>query len=129
MPPFDSVLAASPPPAADDLGALPQWRLEDLYEGMDSPRFAADLERAQREAKAFAEQWRGKLAVVADTQEAGARLADAVRAYEALQDLTGRVMSYASLLYASDTSDAAQAKFYGDTQERVTALAGDLLFF
>ena len=38
-------------------------------------------------------------------------------------------MSYASLLYASDTSDVARAKFYGDTQERVTALTGDLLFF
>ena len=38
-------------------------------------------------------------------------------------------MSYASLLYASDTSDPARAKFYGDAQERVTALAGDLLFF
>ena len=50
-------------------------------------------------------------------------------AYEALQDLIGRVMSYASLLYASDTSDPARAKFYGDTHERVTALSGDLLFF
>ena len=52
-----------------------------------------------------------------------------VRGYEALQDLIGRVMSYASLLYASDTSDAARAKFYGDANERVTELAGDLLFF
>jgi hypothetical protein len=32
-----------------------------LYEDMDSPRFAADLERAEREAKLFAETWRGKL--------------------------------------------------------------------
>ena len=101
----------------------------DLYESMDSPRFAADLERAEREAKAFAERWRGKLAAIAASPEAGERLAEAVSAYEALQDLIGRVMSYASLLYASDTSDAARAKFYGDAHERVTALAGDLLFF
>ena len=74
---------------------------------MDSPRFAADLERAQAEAKAFAETWRGKLAAIAaDARAAARRLAEAVRAYEALQDLIGRVMSYASLLYASDTSDA-----------------------
>ena len=38
-------------------------------------------------------------------------------------------MAYASLLYACDTSDTARAKFYGDAHERVTALAGDLLFF
>jgi len=121
--------AASPSPAAPDLGSLPQWRLEDLYEGMDSPRFAADLSRAQREAKAFAEIWRGKLGEIAVSPEGGEHLAEAVRAYEALQDLTGRVMAYASLLYASDTSDPARAKFYGDAQERVTALTGDLLFF
>ena len=96
---------------------------------MDSPRFAADMGRAESEAKAFAGTWRGKLAGIADSPEAGPRLAEAVRGYEALQDLVGRVMSYASLLYASDTSDAARAKFYGDAQERVTALAGDLLFF
>ncbi len=96
---------------------------------MDSPRFAADLDRAQKEAKLFSEAWRGKLAAIAETGSGGEQLAEAVRAYEALQDLIGRVMSYASLLYASDTSDPADAKFYGDTHERVTALSGDLLFF
>ena len=127
---FQAVAAASAPAAAGaELGALPQWRLDDLYESMDSPRFAADLQRAQGEAKAFAERWRGKLAAILAAADAGDTLAGAVRDYEALQDLVGRVMSYASLLYASDTSDSARAKFYGDAQERVTALAGDLLFF
>ena len=41
----------------------------------------------------------------------------------------GRIMSYASLLYAGDTSDPARAKFFGDAQEKVTELAGELLFF
>src|SRR5271166_4622392 len=128
--PFRSLDAAlAPSPASPDLGELPEWRLEDLYENMDSPRFATDLERAEREAKLFAETWRGTLSGFADRPDAGETLAAAVRAYESLQDLIGRVMSYASLLYASDTSDAARAKFYGDAHERVTALAGDLLFF
>ena len=128
--PFHSANAArarSPAPA--DLGQLPEWRLDDLYEGMDSPRFAADLERARREAHEFAETYRGKLIALADQPDGGEALAVAVSAYESLQDLTGRVMAYASLIYASDTSDAVRAKFHGDTQERVTALAGDLLFF
>ena len=123
----DAAVARSPAPA--DLGQLPEWRLDDLYEGMDSPRFAADLERARREAHEFAETYRGKLIALADRPEGGEALAAAVSAYESLQDLTGRVMAYASLIYASDTSDPARAKFHGDTQERVTALAGDLLFF
>jgi oligoendopeptidase F len=121
--------ALSTSPAPSDLGALPEWRLQDLYEGMDSPRFAADLERAEREARRFAEAYRGKIADIAAKPHAGETLAVAVKAYESLQDLTGRIMAYASLLYASDTSNPAIAKFYGDAQERVTALAGDVLFF
>src|SRR5271165_1736529 len=96
---------------------------------MESPRFAADFERAEREAKQFAKDWRGRLAALADQSDGGEALAVAVRAYESLQDLTGRIMAYASLIYASDTSDGARAKFHGDANERATALAGDLLFF
>ena len=96
---------------------------------MESAAFAADLERAEQEAKRFAEAYRGKIADLAAEPRAGETLAVAVKAYESLQDLTGRIMAYASLLYASDTSNPAIAKFYGDAQERVTALAGDVLFF
>jgi oligoendopeptidase F len=85
--------------------------------------------RAAADAKAFAQTYRGKLDALATGPRGGEPLAAAVRAYEAIQDLIGRLMSYASLLYASDTSRPAYAKFYGDAQERVTALVGDLLFF
>ena len=109
--------------------ALPQWRLDHLYPSMDSPEFAGDLRRAAADAKGFAAAYQGKLADLAKGPAAGERLYETVRAYEALQDLMGRIMSYASLLYAGDTSDVARAKFYGDVQEKVTELAGELLFF
>src|SRR5579871_3937557 len=109
-----SSLAHEAQASSNDLGALPQWRLEDLYESMDSPRFAADLEAARRDAGLFSKTWRGKLASIAASADGGVRLAEAVGTYEALQDRVGRLMSYASLLYASDTSDAGRAKFYGD---------------
>jgi oligoendopeptidase F len=110
-----------------DLGALPEWRLDHLYPGMDSPAFASDLARAGETAKAFAAARKGRLA--AALAEGGDALARAIAEYEALQDLMGRVMSFASLTYAGDTSDPARAKFYGDTQQRVTDIAGELLFF
>ena len=85
--------------------------------------------RAADEAKAFARRYRGKLEGLASGPDAGERLFEAVRAYEALQDLMGRLMSYASLLYAGDTSDPVRAKFYGDAQGKITDISGDLLFF
>ncbi len=130
--PSDPVRSSQPDAggaSARELGNLPHWRLDDLYPGMGSPEFAADLTKASREAKAFAASYRGTLDGLAAGAEAGARLFEAVKTYEALQDLMGRLMSYASLLYAGDTSDAARAKFYGDAQEKVTDIAGELLFF
>jgi oligoendopeptidase F len=108
--------------ASPDLGALPEWRLEHLYPSMESPEFAAALAKAAADAKAFAAAYKGRLA-------ADASLAQPVREYEALQDLMGRLMSYASLMYAGDTTDPARAKFYGDASEKITDIAGELLFF
>ena len=115
--------------AATDLGPLPQWRLGDLYPGMQSPEFSADMGRAAEGAEAFARDHQGKLAEILAGDEAGKKLFEIIAAYEALQDVMGRLMSFASLIYAGDTSDAAGAKFYGDAQEKITDIARSLLFF
>ena len=111
------------------LGALPEWDLSDLYPAIESAEVRRDLERAHSECVAFESDYRGKLAALADRPDGGAALAEAVRRYEAIEDLLGRLMSFASLAYASDTSDPKRAKFYGDVQERVTAVSLHLLFF
>jgi len=46
-----------------------------------------------------------------------------------MEELLGRIMSYAGLVYSGDTTDPARMKFYGDTQEKITAASSDLLFF
>jgi oligoendopeptidase F len=124
--------AAAPGVKDGDLGALPEWSLVDLYPSMDSPRYARDLARAAAECKAFAEAYRGKLATLAEADLAdsnSARIAEAVKRYEALEDLLGRITSYAGLIYYGDTGDAVRAKFFGDAQEKITTASTDLLFF
>ena len=115
----------SPPDAdAAALGALPQWNLSDLYPGRDSAELKRDLERSEREAAAFRKQYEGKLAT-----PSGAALGGAIAGYERLQDTLGRVMSYASLVYAGDMSDAEIGRFFQNMQERVNAISTVLLFF
>jgi len=109
--------------------ALPEWNLNDLYSGLDDPAIAGDLDRADRECVDFENAYKGKLADLARSAEAGAALAEAVRRYEAIDDLMGRLASYAGLLHAGDTVDPALTKFYGDVQERLTAASTHLLFF
>jgi oligoendopeptidase F len=124
-------LAAAPSKAAkrESLGALPEWNLGDLYSGPKSPELEADLARAEQAADAMQSRYAGKLAGLAAAKGKGEGLAPAVREFEALNDLIGRVISYASLLYAADTSDPARQKFFGDIQEKVTAISSKLLFF
>jgi len=111
------------------LGALPEWNLADLYPAIDAPEVKRDLERAETYSAAFAEAFKGKLAEIAAAPDGGAQLAEAVSRYEMIDDLFGRLGSYAGLLYAGDTTDPQRAKFYGDVQERLTAASTHLLFF
>src|SRR5581483_6713560 len=119
----------SKPRIRTDLGKLPEWNLGDLYPAMDSPEVKRDIERAESESIAFEETYKGQLAELAAGADAGARLAEAVKRYEALDDLFGRLYAYAGLLHAGNAADPAISKFYGDMQERLTAASLHLLFF
>ena len=68
---------------------MPEWNLSDLYVGIDDPQVKRDLDRGAAESLAFEQAYKGKLAMLADGPEAGAALAEAVKRYEALDDLLG----------------------------------------
>jgi len=110
------------------LGDLPEWNLADLYSGMAAPELKADIERAGREAEAFETRWKSNLSGEAGKGVAGG-LGVALRDYEAIEELVGRIASYAGLVYAGDTSDPQRAKLYGDVQEKMTDASAHLLFF
>jgi len=111
-------------PAA--LGDMPVWDLRDLYPGPQSEAVQVDLAKAGAEAKRIRERCEGRLAELARD---GAQLGEAISAYENLHETLGKLGAFAGLLYASDTSNPANAKFYGDIQERLTAISTELIFF
>jgi len=85
---------------------LPEWNLADLYSGIDAPEVMRDLQkmdaiasRLRRTSKASrgADGGRGR----------GKWLAEAVRRYEAIDDLAGRLDRYAGLVHAGDSVDPA----------------------
>lgn len=111
------------------LGKLPEWNLDDLYPGIDSPELKGDLESTSVACAAFEETFKGKLEAMAKGPGAGKALAGAIKKYEAIDDTLGRLYSFASLLYAGNSTDPVRAKFYGDVQEKITAASIHLLFF
>ena len=110
-------------------GKLPEWNLGDLYAGIEAPEIARDLKTMDSECVAFETDYKGKLAEKTAGEGGGAWLAEAVKRYEAIDDLAGRLGSYAGLVRAGDSLDAAISKFYGDVSERLTAASTHLLFF
>ncbi|MCB1450561.1 MAG: M3 family oligoendopeptidase [Nitratireductor sp.] len=110
-----------------ELGVLPEWNLADLYPGTGSAEFAKDMARSHKDAAAFEESHKGKLAELLEANPEG--LGAAIALYENIEERMGRIMSYAGLLYAGNTTDPALAKFYGDAQEQITNAGSHLLFF
>ena len=113
--------------ASEALGPLPQWDLTDLYSAMDGEDLAADLEKAGLVCRSFSQTYKSNLAGLAKSDPG--KLASCLAEYEQIEDLLGRIISYAGLVYAGDTTDAKRAKFYGDIQEKITNASTHLLFF
>ena len=103
---------------------LPAWDLSDLYPAVDSPRVAADLDAAEAAAVAFAKAYAGRLAELP-----GAGLAAALAEYERIDEVLGRVMSFAQLTFSGDGTDSAVGKFMQSCSERATAISAHLIFF
>ena len=115
--------------AASRADKLPEWNLSDLYSGIGAPEVTRDLDTLDGECVAFENDYKGKLAERTAGEGGGLWLAGAVKRYEAIDDLAGRLASYAGLVHAGDSVDPVISKFYGDVSERLTNASLHLLFF
>ena len=121
------VRAAIGPVAAQRQAALanlPEWDLSDLYPGRVSEALKRDLSRLADDAEAFRARYQGHLADLS-----GAALGAAIETYERLQERSGRIISYASLVHAGNLADPEIGRFFQSMQERINAVSTTLLFF
>ncbi len=123
------VAAKAAPRVRNDANRLPEWNLNDLYTAIDAPEIARDMARLMADCVAFEAEFKGKLAAETAGEQGGRWLATAIKRYEAIDDLAGRLASYAGLVHAGDSSDPVKAKFYGDISEQLTSASIHLLFF
>ena len=106
------------------LADLPEWDLSDLYSGRDSEALKRDLVQLASDAEAFRRRYQGHLADLS-----GAALGAAIETYERLQEQSGRIIGYASLVHAGDLADSEIGRFFQTMQERINAVSTTLLFF
>ena len=104
--------------------ALPSWDLSDLYPGPQSAEIEADFAAAETGARAFEAAYKGRLAAME-----GVQLATALSECERLEEIQGRLMSYAQLRFSGDGTDPVMGQFYQQVSERVTSISSHMLFF
>lgn len=106
------------------LGDLPEWNLDDLYTGEDATELKRDLDWLEQACASFATDYEGKLGEL----DAPGFL-DCVLRNEKINQIAGRIMSFAGLRYYQLTTDAGRAKFMSDLQEKITNFTTPLVFF
>ncbi len=103
---------------------LPSWNLNDLYTGMDSKALKADIGRYEKDAIAFNRKYAGKI-----TKLSGDALGQAFVEYEKLSDGAMKVLTYSSLLFASNMLDEKISAFNQNISDKSTDVAAHLVFF
>ena len=124
-----SCLVASQDGGAEVLGEMPEWDLSDLYSGPTCDRLSADIQLSEKLVAGFQNDYQGNIIELAGQENGGAELGQAVKRYEEINDLLGRIASFGQLLYSFDNQNPAYAKLHGDLMEKITTISSDLLFF
>ena len=100
------------------------WNLGDLYAEIDDPAFANDQVIVLERAQSFATKYRGRIADLAASE-----FLALLNEYEAIQDMAGKIGSFAYLLWSTNTQDAAYGKTVQSTNELGSKLSQVMVFF
>jgi oligoendopeptidase F len=103
------------------------WDLSDLYSGPDDPRIAEALDRATRDAEAYASRFRGTIDVPGGP--APTHLRDALTSLERVIEGVERVDAYSHMIFSADTTKEAHRDLEQKVRVQSTAIQNLLVFF
>jgi len=100
------------------------WDLSDLYPSISSTSFIDDKKKLEAESASFAADYRGKIASLNATE-----LSAALQRYELIQDIAGRLGSFAYLTWSTDTLKPENGKLLQEMTEFGSKVNQNLIFF
>ncbi|MEZ4547829.1 MAG: hypothetical protein R3B51_08955 [Thermodesulfobacteriota bacterium] len=100
--------------------------LSDLYSGFGDKRIERDLSALITKSRAYEKKYRGKINSRSVT---AATILKATKELEELSELSGRLLSFAYLVFAADTGNPEHGAFLQKIQEKATEARKHLLFF
>jgi oligoendopeptidase F len=109
---------------AKTLTNLPNWDLTDFYKSISDKKIAEDFKNAADLAGKFKKNYQGKLKNIS-----ALNLAKAIKEYEKISEILGKISSFAYLNYATNLNAAKDTAFYQDTSEKVNDISSLMVFF
>jgi len=103
------------------------WNLTDLYAGPDDPKIEADLAECERRCTAFGETNRPLFATPGALTREG--LLAALKEYEQIAEIMGRIASYTGLLTAADTANDVYRRLDDRISQQLVDRENQLAFF
>lgn len=105
---------------------LPRWDLTHFYTSINDPVITQDLEKAHQLITLFQQTY--------DTTFKGQNwsaddLFKAIQQYEGIEEILGKLMSFAYLQYATHLTEPDIVQFFQTIQEKVTNLSTPVIFF
>ena len=100
------------------------WDLSVFYDSLDDPKIETDIEKLNNLVDAFQDTYRGKVAVMS-----AAEFVQAYKDIEAIYDIRGRLSSFASLNFSTDTGNKQFQAQVGKMQEIGSQMSQKMVFF
>ena len=111
-------------PGSSQIKNLPEWNLDDLYSSENDKNLTIDLKWLDKECTKFENDFKNKLIKLS-----AQNFLKCILRYEKIQNISGRIMSFAGLKYYQSTTDPKRAKFLADMQDKITVSSSKLVFF
>lgn len=105
---------------------LPSWDLSGLFKGIDDPAIETAIIDSKAAAKAFSEQFKGKLV---QSDVAASLVASACDDYERILTTLFKLSSYSQLVFAADSLNQKHGAFVQRVSSEFENINQDLLFF
>lgn len=104
-----------------DINELPRWDLTDFYDSSDAKELQHDIETLEDMVRHLG-YLEGKIATID-----GDKLAIAIKKYEEIEELAGKIGSFAFLTYVTDMP--SYGDFFQNISETLNRISSDTLFF
>ncbi len=105
------------------------WDLSDLYQSMDDPKLAKDIQLAKDKALAFEKKYKPILDNLSTGKEKSNPIPELLKELEVITEISTKPIVYAMLLHAAHTNDQKMGAFYNKVQLELTEIRHHLRFW